>query len=155
MVAYQSAHAVFRVGVPGAKQRLAYMHAMTLYGLSAKESPRLRNFLNVVSRLPEVQPLAQTLGVIDLSQTVTMESLRTDGALPTLTTSSRVFSLALGRYLTTAELAFLMGFDLDTYNFQGCSESWFRARLGLCMHVASLGSMIAALLAVPLSSIGA
>ena len=102
-----------------------------------------------------MQPLAQTLAVIDLSQTVTMASLRTDGAVPTLTTKSKVFSLALGRYLTTAELAFLMGYNLDEYNFQGCSESWFRARLGLCTHVASLGSMIAALIAVPLSSLGA
>ena len=155
MTTYQASHDVFRVVVPGAAQKLAYVHAMALHGLPAPESPRLRNFLNVVARLPEVQPLAQTLAVIDLSQTVTMASLRTDGAVPTLTTRSRVFSLALGRYLTTAELAFLMGYDLDTYSFQGCSESWFRARLGLCMHVASLGSMIAALLAVPLSSIGA
>ena len=155
MTTYQSSHDVFRVAVPGAKQKLAYVHAMALHGLPAPESPRLRNFLNVVARLPEVQPLSQTLAVIDVSQTVTMASLRTDRALPTLTTRSRVFSLALGRYLTTAELAFLMGYDLDTYSFQGCSESWFRARLGLCMHVASLGNMIAALIAVPLSSLGA
>ena len=101
-----------------------------------------------------MQPLAQTLAVIDLSQTVTMASLRTDGAVPTLTTSSRLFSMALGRYITTAELAILMGFDVGSYNLQGCSESWFRARLGLCMHVASLGSMIAALITAPLSSIG-
>ena len=83
-----------------------------------------------------------------------MASLRTDGAVPTLTTTSKVFSLALGRYLTTAELAFLMGYNLDDYTFEGCSESWVRARLG-GMHVASLGSMIAALIAVPLSSLGA
>ena len=155
MITYQSSHDVFRVAVPGATQKLAYVHAMALHGLVAPESPRLRNFLNVVSRLPDVLPLAQTLAVIDLSQTVTMASLRTDGAVPTLTTKSKIFSLALGRYLTTAELAFLMGFNLDEYNFQGCSEAWFRARLGLCMHVASLGSMIAALIAVPLSSLGA
>ena len=155
MITYQSSHDVFRVAVPGATQKLAYVHAMALHGLVAPESPRLRNFLNVVSRLPDVLPLAQTLAVIDLSQTVTMASLRTDGAVPTLTTKSKIFSLALGRYLTTAELAFLMGFNLDEYNFQGCSEAWFRVRLGLCMHVASLGSMIAALIAVPLSSLGA
>ena len=86
-----------------------------------------------------------------------MASLRTDGGSRSVLDDgrSKVFSLALERYLTTAELAILMGFDLDTYDFQGCSEAWFRARLGLCMHVASLGSMIAALIAVPLSSLGA
>ena len=83
-----------------------------------------------------------------------MANLRTDGAVPTLKTKSKVFSLALGRYLTTAELAFSMGYEVDEYNFQGCSESRFRARLGLCAHVASSGSMIAALITAPLSSIG-
>ena len=161
MTTYQSSQKLWQrwsamVVVPGAKQKLAYVHAMALHGLVAPESPRLRNFLNVVSRLPEVQPLAQTLAVVDLSRTSDgMASVRTDGAVPALTPKSRVFSLALGRHLTTAELAFLMGYNLDEYNFQGCSESWFRARLGLCMHVASLGSMIAALIAVPLSSLGA
>ena len=155
MTTYQSSHDVFRVVVPGAKQKLAYVHAMALHCLPAPESPRQRNILNVVSRLPDVQPLAQTLALIDLSQTVTMASLRTDGNVPTLTTKSNLFSLGLGRFLTTAELAILMGFDLEAYDFQGCSETWFRERLGLCMHVASLGTMIASLIAVPLSSIGA
>ena len=154
MTTYQSSHDVFRVVVPGAKQKLAYVHVMALHGLVAPESPRLRNFLNVVSRLPEVQPLAQTLAVIDLSQTVTMAGLRTDGAVPTLTKTAKMFSLALGRFLTTAELAFIMGYKLDKFKFQGCSETWFRGRLGLCMHPASLGNMIAALISVPLSSFG-
>ena len=155
MITYRSKRGVSRVVVPGANQRLAYVHAMALKGLSAPGPPRIRNILNVVSRLPEVQPLAQTLAVIDLSQTVTMAGFRTDGAVPTLTTRSQMFSLALGRFLTTAELAILMGFELEAYDFQGCSESWFRERFGLCMHVANLGSMLAALISVPLSSIGA
>ena len=155
MATYQSSHDVFRVFVPGAEQRLSYVHAMALSGLPSPESPRLRNFLNVVSRLPETQPLAQTLALIDpITNSDYGKFANRRGAVPTLTTRSKVFSLALERYLTTAELTILMGFDLDTYDFQGCSETWFRARLGLCMHVASLGSMIAALIAVPLSSFG-
>ncbi len=155
MTTYQASHSIFRVRAPGTEQKLAYVQAMALNGLRSPETSRTRNFLNVIASLPQVQPLLQTLAVVDLSQTVTMAALRTDGALPTLTTGSSVFSLALGRYITTAELAFLMGHELDAYSFQGCSESWFRKRLGLCMHVASLGSMISVLIAVPLSSMGA
>ena len=50
--------------------------------------------------------------------------------------------------------AYLVGFELDTYKFLGCPEPWLRARFGLCVHVVSLGSMIAALISVPLSSCG-
>ncbi len=157
MTTYQASHSMFPVRAPGKEQKLGYVRAMALNGLPWPESltSRTRNFLNVIASLPHVQPLQQTLAVVDLSQTVTMAALRTDGALPTLTTGSSIFSLALGHYLTTAEMAFLMGHELEAYSFQGCTESWFRKRLGLCMHVASLGSMIAVLIAVPLSSMGA
>ncbi len=140
---------------PGATQKLTYTQVMALNGLPIPTSPRVLNLLNVIARMPELQPLEQTLGVIDTSQTVTMGSLRRDGAIPTLTTSSHIFCLQQGGYLSTGHLSSLMGFDVADYDLQGCTEAWWRKRLGLCMHPASIGSMMLVLISAPLSGRGA
>ena len=130
--------------------RLTYTQVMALHGLPCPTSPRENNFLNVAARLPEAQPLNATWFVADVSQTVKCASLRHDGALPTLTTKSKMFALSLARFLTTAELSAAMAFSVRAYNFENCSEQWWRRRLGLSMHVSSLGAMLLALIAVPL-----
>jgi hypothetical protein len=71
--------------------------------------------------------------------------------MPTLAKNSQIFCVQAGRFLTLHEKAFLMGFHVPDMQFpQECSKNWFRERLGLSIHVASLGTMLLALIATPL-----
>ena len=153
MIEFKSKRSIRRHTEPQSDTRLAYTQVMALQGLPCSTSPRENNFLNVAARLPEAQPLNATWFVADVSQTVTMASLRHDGSLPTLTTTSKIFAFKIARFLSAAELSAVMGFNITSYNCEGCSETWWRRRLGLCMHVSSLGAMLLALVAVPLSRV--
>jgi hypothetical protein len=85
-------------------------------------------------------------GVLDTSQAHTFAQFRSDGTLPTLTATSEVFSMGLGRLLHTAELFDFMGFP-PTYDVGGCSRRQLTAFLGNTMHVDIVGSLIGVLLA--------
>ena len=152
MLDFLAKHTTLRHAEQGSEHRLVYTQVMALHGLPYPTSARENNFLNVAAKLPEAQPLNATWFVADVSQTVTMASMRHDGSLPTLTTKSKLFAFRIARFLTTAELSAAMAFNIREYNFDGCSEHWWRRRLGLCMHVASLGSMLLAAIAVPLAT---
>ena len=80
-----------------------------------------------------------------------MASLRHDGSLPTLTTKSNIFAFKIARFLSAAELSAVMGFNIPRCNFASCSETWWRRRLGLDMHVSTAGAMLLALVVVPLA----
>jgi len=154
MTDFLATHQTPRHTEPGTEQRLVYTQVMALHGLPYPTSARQNNFLNVAAKLPEAQPLNATFFVADVSQSVTLASLRHDGSIPTLTTRSKIFAFKIGRFLRTAELSALMAFNIRGYNFDGCSEQWWRRRLGLCMHVSSLGAMLLASIAVPLATTG-
>lgn len=132
--------------------KLTYLQVLELSGRQGPTNPRQRNLLNVFALLSQARPLNETLMLTDLSQSVDMAVLQKDGSLPTLARNSAIFCFRAGRLLTTAEKAALMGFDLGEMQFpQGCSEAWLRERLGLSIHVASLGLMLLALVSSPLS----
>ncbi len=133
-------------------RKLTYIQVMELNGLPTPKSARIRNLLNLCAALPRAQPLNDTLLLADLSQSIKMVPLAWDGTMPTLATNSTPFCFQLGRFLTTHEKAFLMGFASDKMNFTGCSEAWFCARLGLSIHTASLGAILLALLTKPMSA---
>ena len=152
MFQFVSQHETLRRVEPEASSRLSYVQVMALNGLETPETPRVRNVLNVIAKLPENTPLCTTMCIVDTSQTVTMASVRRDGLVPTLTTRSKLFSFRSGRFLSTTQLSVLMGFDVQAYDFAGTSESWWRDRMGLCMRVSCLGSMLAAAIAPALSA---
>ena len=131
--------------------KLTYLQVLEMNGLKGPANPRQRNCLNVFALLPQSQPLNDTLLLADLSQGVDMAVLQRDGSLPTLARNSSIFCLQAGRFLTTPEKAALMGINLGHLHFpQQCTEAWLKERLGLSIHVASLGTMMLSLVAVPL-----
>ena len=75
-----------------------------------------------------------------------------DGMVPTLTTNSVLWCMSAGRELKAWELALLMGFDTSKMVLQGQTESWFRMRLGLTVHVANFGLVLASVMAPPLQA---
>ena len=72
--------------------------------------------------------------------------------VPTLTTNSVLWCMSAGRELKAWELALLMGFDTSKMVLQGQTESWFRMRLGLTVHVANFGLVLASVMAPPLQA---
>jgi hypothetical protein len=86
-------------------------------------------------------------GVLDLSQGVSREQFRSDGDLPTITTSSELYSLRLGRKFEPRELFLLMGFPA-TYDFEGVDRSSLIRLVGNTMHVGIVGSVIGVLLSL-------
>ena len=106
--------------------------------------------LNVAAMLPQSNPLQDTLMLVDKSQNPGFGSWASDGMAQTLTTNSQLWCMSAGRELTTLELAALMGFDTSKMALKGHTEAWFRKRLGLTVHVANFGLVLAAVMAAPL-----
>ena len=140
--------------IPQSKGKLTYTQVLELQGLPGPAHPRQRNCLNVFALLPRSQPLNDTLLLADLSQSVDMRVLQYDGSMPTLARNSAIFCLQAGQFLTTRQKAALMGFRLSHMTFPSqCTESWFRERLGLCIHAGSMGAMLFALIGSPLAAL--
>ena len=108
--------------------------------------------LNIVAMLRQNQPLKDTLMLVDKSQNPQFGGLPTDGLAPTLTTTSQLWCMSAGRELQTWELAMLMGLDINKMVLKGQTEAWFRRRLGLAVHVASFGLVLAGAMAHPLQA---
>ena len=137
----------------GMAGRMTYINALEMQGGVGPTQPRARTLLNVVAMLPQSHPLNETLLLVDKSQNPPFGSLPADGVAPTLTTTSQLWCMSAGRELTTPELAALMGLDMKQMVFTGQSESWFRKRLGLTVHVPNCGLVLAAAMAQPLKAL--
>ena len=85
--------------------------------------------------------------VIDKSQSIGRTANRTDGNIPTFTTSSSIFSFVDGDTLSPNECLKLMGHDITRMKVDGISASQVRAHLGMSVHVSVAGLIIAGLLA--------
>ena len=85
--------------------------------------------------------------VIDKSQTIGRTSNRSDGTIPTLTTSSDVFSFADGRSLSPCESLKLMGHDVTRMKVENIKASQVRADLGMSVHISIAGLAMAGLIA--------
>ena len=108
--------------------------------------------LNIAAMLPQSNPLQDTLMLVDRSQNPGFGTWSSDGMAQTLTTNSHLWCMSAGRELNAWELATLMGLDTFKMDLKGQTEAWFRKRLGLTVHVANLGLVLAAVVAVPLQS---
>ena len=139
----------------GELHRITYLQVLELHGKRTPDSPRVRNLLNVIALHPKVQKLEDTLAIVDTGPTVNMMVLRVDGIVPTLATSSNLFVMQIGEYLTAAQKGWLMGFDMTNLDLShpGFTEGWWHTRMGLAVHVASIGSVILAALAGPIKKV--
>jgi len=124
---------------------LTYLQVLEMQGRRGPDNPRMRILVNLVAPKVEVQPLNDTLMVADLSQNPPYGSLHGEGDLPTLTTSSHLWCFQIGEVLSVHHLAILMGLDLSAVAFdQGMTETWFRQRLGLALHIGNFGLVLLA-----------
>ena len=132
--------------------KMTYIHALEMQGGVAPTQPRARIMLNIAAMLPQSQPLQDTLMLVEKSQNPGFGSWPTAGMAPTLITNSQLWCMSAGRELEAWELAVLMGFDTSQMVLKGQTEGWFRKRLGLTVHVANFGLVLAAAMAVPLQA---
>ena len=133
--------------------KMTYVQLLEMNGLDTPQLPRSRVILNAMALLPRAKPLTDTLLLGDTSQNPPYMSLAVDGLVPTLTTTSAVWCVSAGKYLQVWELAALMAVKTSEITFVGHSESWFRTRLGLAVHVGNFGLALMALMAVPLNKL--
>ena len=82
--------------------------------------------------------------VIDKSQTIGRTSNRADGTIPTLTTSSDIFSFVDGDNLSPNERLKLMGHDVTRINLDGMTQT---KDLGMSVYVSIAGLVLAGLIA--------
>ena len=132
--------------------KMTYIHTLEMQGGVAPQQPRARIMLNIVAMLPQCRPLHDTLMLVDKSQNPGFGSWPCDGMAPTLTTASHLWCMSAGRELEASELALLMGFDTSKMVLKGQTEAWFRKRLGLTVHVANFGLVLAGAMALPLQA---
>ena len=106
-------------------------------------SPSRRNRLNIVECLRRQRPhLNASLVVLDLSQNLFRSGLSWDGCVPTLATTSMIFSMGLGVQLSVPKLAELMGFRWKSHVWNLMTFPQWRIRLGNSMHVVVIGAVI-------------
>ena len=133
--------------------KMTYVQLLEMNGLEAPQLPRTRVILKAMALLPRARPLTDTLLVGDTSPNPPYMSLAVDGLVPTLTRTPAVWCVSAGKYLQVWELAALMAVKTSEIIFSGHSESWFRTRLGLAVHVGTFGLALMALMAVPLNKL--
>ena len=126
---------------------ITYCQAVEAQGVVMPSAPRERNLINVVAAETGVQPLHTTLALLDKTQSLGRTSTRVDGSVPTLGVNSSLFSLGTASTLTTAEVARLMGHELQTLNLQNISERQFRGMIGMSLHKGTAGVLMLGLLA--------
>ena len=130
---------------------LTYLQVMEMSGRKGPQQPRQRVLINLIAILPDTQPLNDTLMVGDVSQNPPFGDLFAQGETPVFTTSSNVWVFQVGQTLRTHHMAALMGLDLSMVTFSAhMSESWFRQRLGMAVHIPNFGLVLTAALAPPL-----
>ena len=85
--------------------------------------------------------------VVDKSQTIGRTSDRSDGVIPTLTTSSDLFNFFDGGCLKPGEYLKLMGHDVERINLTGVSAAQLRNDLGMSVHIGVSGLILGGLIA--------
>ena len=99
-----------------------------LVGELGKEEVRLLNLLNVCA--------------------LCRKQWRTDGGAPVIATQTKLWSMQDGKLLSLGQLAELMGHKLVNETFDGICRSAQLKLLGNSIHVACMGSMLLAVLAI-------
>ena len=128
------------------KEKLLYTHLLDLAGIASPRCARMRLLLNTTALMPQVQPVQDTLAVLDITQGFTRCALRTDGSVPVAVTGTVYYSLQACRQLSVVEMGELMGHRMCEMNVGSISETSFRALLGNGVHVASMGMFLTGML---------
>ena len=126
---------------------ITYCQAAEAQGFVMPTAPRERNLINVVATASGVQPLENTLALLDKAQSLGRTSTKVDGSVPMLGTNSSLVSLGTASTLTTAEVAKLMGHELQSLNLQGITERQLRGMIGMSLHRATAGLLMLGLIA--------
>ena len=130
---------------------LTYLQALEMQGGQGPTQPRQRVLINLIAVRPEANPLNETLMIGDVSQNPPFGDMFAEGDTPVFTTTSNVWVFQVGHTLHTKHMAALMGLDLSRVKIsRTMSETWFRHRLGLAVHIANFGIVLMAALAPPL-----
>jgi site-specific DNA-cytosine methylase len=113
-------------------------------------TPRLRNLVELVAHdlwVAGIDPFTSD-AAFDASQSYGRHALRTDGHLPTLATSSRIWLMKHGVVLAPEALLNIMGFPLAAYRprLSMWTDTELRRFVGNTMHPAAVGPMLASLL---------
>ena len=118
-----------------------------VHGRTGPQTPRVRTLLNVWARVPKLAGLPACT-VIDYSQTIGLGSCRTDGLVPTMTTSAQMFAMADGVKLKWYHIAALFGHRPEELRgLEYVSEAQMEAMLGDSIHLAAVGGILMAGLA--------
>ena len=130
----------------GVHLAIRYLQVIEGQGADGPRSMRERNMLNIMAALHPSMMRAPSF-VIDKSQTIGRTSHRTDGTIPTLTTSSDVFSFVDGSSLSPCECLKLMGHDVTRMKLENIKAAQVRTDLGMSVHISIAGLAMAGLIA--------
>ena len=128
--------------------RLSYVQTADVQGITTPQSPRVRHLLNVCALCPQVAPLQDTLTLVDITQSLDRKPWRTDGGSPVIATSTVLWSMQDAKALSLGQMAELMGHRLINESFMGIRCTAQRKLLGNSIHIASMGSVLTAVLAI-------
>ena len=128
--------------------RLSYVQTADVQGITTPQSARVRHLLNVCALCPQVAPLQDTLALVDITQSLARKPWRTDGGSPVIATSTVLWSMQDAKALYLGQMAELMGHRLINESFMGIRCTAQRKLLGNSIHIASMGSVLTAVLAI-------
>ena len=128
--------------------RLSYVQTADVQGMNTPQSARVRHLLNVCALCPQVAPLQDTLTLVDITQSLYRKAWNTDGAAPVIATQTELWSMQDAKLLSLGQLAELMGHKLINESFMGIRRTAQLKLLGNSIHVASMGSMLMAVIAL-------
>ena len=128
--------------------RLSYVQTADVQGIITPQSPRVRHLLNVCALCPQVAPLQDSLTLVDITQSLCRKQWRTDGGAPVIATQTVLWSMQDAKSLSLGQLAELMGHKMICENFTGIVPTAQLKLLGNSIHVACMGSMLMAVIAI-------
>ena len=137
---------------PQELHKLTYVQVAECHGIKCLSSPRERNVLNILSRMPKVGPLGSTLANFDISQAIRRCSLRADGTVGTMATGAVIYSLQDAEVLSVPMMAKLMGRDVTTLMVP-ITSSQYKKMLGMSFRPSCAGMVLAAFLSAVGSSV--
>ena len=128
--------------------RLNYVQTADVQGINTPQSARVRHLLNVCALCPGIAPLQDTPTLVDTTQSLCRKPWRTDGCAPPIATNTELWSMQHAKSLSKGQLAELMGHKLINESFRGIGCTAQRKLLGNSIHVASMGSILMAVIAI-------
>ena len=119
--------------------KLTYIQVQELYVAKGPSAPWERNLLNIIAMLPAIQPLKSTLAIVDKSQSIGMGGQRQDGLVPCMACNADMWVLRLGRRLSLAEVAKLMGHKPEALDVDGVTKTQMVKMFGMALHKGTAG----------------